>query len=71
MRKWMLVALATGAMVMLQRRASRMGFPPALLLTAAAEKVLGLLTSQPAGPKPPLWRRFFPKRANPDPPADG
>jgi len=25
MRKWVLVALATGAMVMLQRRAARMG----------------------------------------------
>jgi len=60
MRKWLLLALATGAMVMLQRRAARMGFLPALLITAAAEKGLGLLNSQQAGPKAPSMAAIVP-----------
>ena len=68
MRKLVLLALATGTLVILQRRAARLGFVPALLLTAAAEKGLGMLDASPkAGPKPGLWRRLFPSKSAPDP----
>jgi hypothetical protein len=68
MRKLVLLALATGALVMLQRRAARLGFVPALLLTAAAEKGLGMLDASPkAEAKPGLWRRLFPSKPVPDP----
>ena len=73
MRKLLLLALATGTLVLLQRKAARMGFVPALLLTAAAEKGLGLLNESPkAGQTPGLWHRLFPSRPVPgsDPEVD-
>ena len=65
MRKLVLMALATGAFVMLQRRASRLGFVPALLLTAAAERGLELLNSPTGESRAPLWRRLLRGRAVP------
>lgn len=72
MRKILFVTLATAALVILQRRAARMGFMPALLLTAAAEKGLGLLEpgAPLVSPKPSLWRRLFPARPVSNPPKE-
>jgi hypothetical protein len=68
MRKLVLLALASGALVILQRRAARLGFVPAFLLTAAAEKGLGMFDVPPkTGPKPGLWRRLFPSKPHPNP----
>lgn len=68
MRKLLLLALATGTLVLLQRHAKRMGVVPALILTAAAEKGLGLLSAEPPPPpKASLWRRMFPAKAEPAP----
>jgi hypothetical protein len=65
MRKLVLMTLATGALVVLQRRASRLGFVPALLLTAAAERGLELLNSPTGKSNPMLWRRLLRGRAVP------
>ena len=67
MRKVVWLALATGALVLLQRRAARLGFVPGLLLATAAEKALAHLQPPPPPPKPSVWRRLFPTRPQPSP----